>query len=300
MENRAVIIGAGVSGMTLAIYLKRAGVNFSLIEGKRPGGQINFALSVENFPSYTKISGRELSSKIFEQIKELEVDYIKDEVLAIKKEKDIFSLKMKSGNIVRCNTVFIATGKNIKKLDIPSVNDFLGCGLSYCATCDGAFFKNKDVIIVGDNNDTIKDAIYLAPICKSVTILAKYDVFSADKFYQAKISDLANVKISYNTILKRLIKDEVLIQAEIIKNGSLEVIDVDGCFASVGYVPNSEIFKDLVALDGNNYIIVDSNMKTSCDGVYAIGDVNNRKIFQLLSAMDDAVVASKDYLKNVN
>ena len=290
MENKAVIIGAGVGGMTLAIYLKRAGVNFSLIEEKRPGGQINFALSVENFPSYSKISGRELSSKIFEQVKELDIDYIKDKVLSIKKEKDNFSLQMKSGDVITCNTIFIATGKHVKRLDIPNVNDYLGCGLSYCATCDGAFFKNKDVIVVGDNNDAVKD----------VTILVSGNELSADKFYQDKLSTFLNVKISYNTILKRLIKDNVLKQAEIVDAGVSEIINVDGCFASVGYVPDSEIFKDLVKLDGDNYIVVDSNMKTSCDGVYAIGDVNNRKVFQLVSAMDDAVVASKDYLKSVN
>ena len=300
MENKAVIIGAGVGGMTLAIYLKRAGVNFSLIEEKRPGGQINFALSVENFPSYSKISGRELSSKIFEQVKELVIDYIKDKVLSIKKEKDNFSLQMKSGDVITCNTIFIATGKHVKRLDIPNVNDYLGCGLSYCATCDGAFFKNKDVIVVGDNNDAVKDAMYLAAICKNVTILVSGNELSADKFYQDKLSTFLNVKISYNTILKRLIKDNVLKQAEIVDAGVSEIINVDGCFASVGYVPDSEIFKDLVKLDGDNYIVVDSNMKTSCDGVYAIGDVNNRKVFQLVSAMDDAVVASKDYLKNVN
>ena len=184
MENKAVIIGAGVGGMTLAIYLKRAGVNFSLIEEKRPGGQINFALSVENFPSYSKISGRELSSKIFEQVKELDIDYIKDKVLSIKKEKDNFSLQMKSGDVITCNTIFIATGKHVKRLDIPNVNDYLGCGLSYCATCDGAFFKDKDVIVVGDNNDAVKDAMYLAAICKNVTILISGNELSADNFFK--------------------------------------------------------------------------------------------------------------------
>ena len=288
MNFKAGIIGSGVAGMTLAIYLKRAGIDFVLIEARRPGGQINFAPLVENFPSYEKISGRELSQKIYNQVQALNVNYLNDEVVSIDKDKKKYKLKMKKND---------DTGKKIKKLDIPNVNDFVGVGLSYCATCDGMFFADKDVLVVGDTNKALEESLYLAGICRKVIILCKNDKIQADDFYRKKVESKENIEIIYNAILKNLVKDDVLKEAIIVRDGKEEILSISGCFAYVGYLPNTELFKHLVKLDGDNYIVVDENMCTSEDNVYAIGDVNNRKIFQLLTAMNDAVVAANDYLK---
>ena len=297
MNFKVGIIGSGVAGMTLAIYLKRAGIDFVLIEARRPGGQINFAPLVENFPSYEKISGRELSQKIYNQVQALNVNYLNDEVVNIEKDKKKYKLKMKKNEDIIVDTIFIATGKKIKKLDIPNVNDFVGVGLSYCATCDGMFFADKDVLVVGDTNKALEESLYLAGICHKVIILCKNDKIQADDFYRKKVESKENIEIIYNAILKNLVKDEVLKEAIIVRDGKEEILSISGCFAYVGYLPNTELFKHLVKLDGDNYIVVDENMCTSEDNVYAIGNVNNRKIFQLLTAMNDAVVAANDYLK---
>ena len=297
MNFKVGIIGSGVAGMTLAIYLKRAGIDFVLIEAKRPGGQINFAPLVENFPSYERISGRELSQKIYNQVKALNVNYINDEIKSIEKNKKKYKLKMKKNEDIVVDTIFIATGKKIKKLDIPNVNDFVGVGLSYCATCDGMFFADKDVLVVGDTNKALEESLYLAGICRKVIILCKNDKIQADDFYRKKVESKENIEIIYNAILKNLVKDDVLKEAIIEKDGKEEVLSISGCFAYVGYLPNTELFKKLVKLDGDNYIVVDDKMRTSEDNIYAVGDVNNRKIFQLLTAMNDAVVAANDYLK---
>lgn len=297
MNFKVGIIGSGVAGMTLAIYLKRAGIDFVLIEARRPGGQINFAPLVENFPSYEKISGRELSQKIYNQVQALNVNYLNDEVVNIEKDKKKYKLKMKKNEDIIVDTIFIATGKKIKKLDIPNVNDFVGVGLSYCATCDGMFFADKDVLVVGDTNKALEESLYLAGICRKVIILCKNDKIQADDFYRKKVESKENIEIIYNAILKNLVKDDVLKEAIIVRDGKEEILSISGCFAYVGYLPNTELFKHLVKLDGDNYIVVDENMCTSEDNVYAIGDVNNRKIFQLLTAMNDAVVAANDYLK---
>lgn len=297
MNFKVGIIGSGVAGMTLAIYLKRAGIDFVLIEARRPGGQINFAPLVENFPSYEKISGRELSQKIYNQVQALNVNYLNDEVVNIEKDKKKYKLKMKKNEDIIVDTIFIATGKKIKKLDIPNVNDFVGVGLSYCATCDGMFFADKDVLVVGDTNKALEESLYLAGICHKVIILCKNDKIQADDFYRKKVESKENIEIIYNAILKNLVKDDVLKEAIIVRDGKEEILSISGCFAYVGYLPNTELFKHLVKLDGDNYIVVDENMCTSEDNVYAIGDVNNRKIFQLLTAMNDAVVAANDYLK---
>lgn len=296
MKYKVAIIGAGVAGMTLAIYLKRAGVDFVLIEEKKPGGQINFAPVVENFPSYEKISGRELSQKIFEQVKSLDVNYLNDEVISISKEDSSFTLKLKNNEDIEIDTLFIATGKKIKKLDIPRVNDFLGIGLSYCATCDGRFFEGRDVLVVGDTNKALEESIYLAALCKKVIILAEEDEVRADNFYKEKIKEFDNIDVLYNSKLKDLVKDDVLKEAIIERNGKEETLEISGCFAYVGYLPNTELFKDLVGLDGDNYVVVDSNMRTSDHNIYAVGDVNDRKIFQLVTAMGDSAIAVNSYL----
>lgn len=297
MKYDVAIIGAGISGMTLAIYLKRAAINFVLIEGKKPGGQINFASSVENFPGYIKISGREISQKVFEQVKALDVSYINDEVISVNKYDDSYILKMKNSSDVVANTLFIATGKKIKKLDIPHVNDFLGIGLSYCATCDGMFFKDKDVLVVGDTNKALEESIYLSNICKKVIVLSENNEVRADSFYREKVSMVDNIEILYNSKLKELIKDDVLKEAIIIRGGQEERIFIDGCFAYVGYIPNSDLFSHLVDVNGDGYIIVDKNKQTSCKDIYAVGDVTDTKVYQLVTAMGDAAIAANSFIE---
>lgn len=298
MKTDIVIIGAGVAGMTSAIYLKRAGVNAILIEAKKPGGQINFAPMVENFPSYEKISGREFSSKVFEQVKSLGVEYLNDEVLSVDKVDNVFILSTKNDIQIIAKNVIIATGKTIKKLDIPDVNSYLGVGLSYCATCDGRFFSGKDVLVVGDTNKAVEEALYLSNICSKVIILSSNECLRADSFYCNKVLGVNNVEIIYNAKLKSLVKDDVLKHAIILKDGKEEVLDISGCFAYVGYLPNSEIFSHLVELNGDNYIKVDENKETTCKGIYAVGDVTDTKVYQLVTAASDAAIAVNSYLSD--
>ncbi|MBO5376292.1 MAG: FAD-dependent oxidoreductase [Bacilli bacterium] len=296
MKTDIVIIGAGVAGMTSAIYLKRAGINCILIEAKKPGGQINFASDVENYPGFEKISGRDFSLKVFEQVKSLSVDYLNDEVVSLEKEIDEFVLNTKNNGVIFSKNIIVATGKKIKKLDVPNVNSYLGVGLSYCATCDGRFFSGKDVLVVGDTNKAIEEALYLTNICNKVTILCEKSVLRADSFYVEKLKEVNNVEIIYNSSLKELVKKEVLIGAIIEKDGEQSQINIDGCFAYVGYVPNSELVSHLVELNGDNYIIVDENKQTSCKGIYAVGDVTDTKVYQLITAASDAVIAVNSYL----
>ncbi len=297
MKYKVGIVGAGVAGMMLSIYLKRAGVDFVLIESKKPGGQANFTPVIENFPSYDKISGRELSKKIFDQVKNLEVHYINDEVKLVTRKDDSYVLKMRDSDDIVVDTLFIATGKKIKKLDIPSVNDFLGVGLSYCATCDGKFFEGKDVLVVGDTNKALEEAVYLSRICKKVIVLSEGVDVRADHFFKEKVFMVDNIEIMYHASLKELVKDEVLKEAIIVRNGKEERLSISGCFAYVGYVPNSELFLHLVDVNGDGYVKVDKNRQTSCKGIYAVGDVTDTEVYQLITAMADAVIAVNHYLQ---
>lgn len=296
MKTDVVIIGAGVAGMTSAIYLKRAGIDCILIEAKKPGGQINFASFVENYPGFEKISGRDFSLKVFEQIKTLDVNYLNDEVLMVEKTLDGFLLNTKNSGKIFSKKIIIATGKKIKKLDIPNVNSYLGVGLSYCATCDGRFFSEKDVLVVGDTNKAIEEALYLSNICKNVIVLCEGNSLKADLFFSDKLKNVNNIEVIYNSKLKELIKDEFLKGAIIEKSGEDLQIDISGCFAYVGYVPNSELVSHLVELNGDNYIKVDDNKETTCKGIYAVGDVTDTKVYQLVTAASDAAIAVNSYL----
>ena len=298
MKREIVVIGAGVAGMTSAIYLKRAGINPLIIEMSRPGGQINFAPLVENFPGYLSITGRDFSKKVYEQLESLEIEYLKDEVLSVTKRDDYFVIELKNNEVITAENIIIATGKKIKKLDIPNVNSFLGVGLSYCATCDGKFFEGKDVLVVGDTNKALEESIYLANLCNKVYVLCENDSVKADSFYKDKVLSIDNIEIIYNARLKELVKDDTLKSALIIKDDKEVLLNVSGCFAYVGYLPNSELFSSLVELNGDNYIIVNRDKETSCKGIYAVGDVTDTKVYQLVTACGDAAIAVDSYLSS--
>jgi len=291
-----VIVGAGVAGMTAAIYLKRAGINCTIIENMVPGGQILKAFKVENYPGFMQISGSELSNNIFEQVKKLHIDYIKDEVVKIEDDKKVV---LKSGNIIETDNVIIATGRRPKKLNVPNLNKFLGKGLSYCATCDGRFFKDQDVLVVGGSNSALEEALYLANICKSVTIIHRRDELRADRCYQDEALGLDNVTIKYNTKVKELISDGVKLDSVIMEvDGNEEKLKVAGCFSSIGYEPNTDFIYETLDLNDEGYIKIDDKYMTNRDGIYAIGDVVKKESYLLLTAMSDAVNVASIIINN--
>ena len=188
------IIGAGVAGMTAGIYLKRAGINCIIIEKEMYGGQINKAPMVENYPGYVKISGLELTTNIFEQVKKLGIEYITDEVVSVSSTEDEKIVNLKSKEL-KVKAIIIATGKKPRKLNVTNEEKLLGRGISYCATCDGNFFKDKDVAVIGGGSTSLEEAIYLSKLCNKVTILNRSDNLRAEPHYQKEIK---NIKILGN------------------------------------------------------------------------------------------------------
>ena len=302
VSSDVAIVGAGVAGMTAAIYLKRAGVDVTIIEKETPGGQILKAFSVENYPGFVKITGKELSDNMFEQITKLEVPYIRDEVVDIKLGGDGKVVFLKSGDKVNCKAVILAVGRHPKKLSIPKLSSFVGSGLSYCATCDGRLFKNRDVLVVGGSNSALEEAVYLSNICKSVTIVHRRDEFRAEQAWQDKVRSTPNISIEYNAVLKELIKDDDVLTRAILKytDESEKEIRIDGCFSSIGYEPDTDVLDKIVKLDDEGYIETNAIGETNISGIYAAGDTVKKGIYQLLTAMNDAVVVAdsvREYLK---
>lgn len=294
-----VIIGAGVAGMTAAIYLKRSGINCCLLEREVPGGQINKSSSVKNYPGFLDISGPELSSNIFKQVQELEVTYKYGNVLKIEVNDDKKIVKTDLEEIETKN-IIIATGRKARRLGIPGEERLVGSGVSYCALCDANFFKDKDVAVIGGANSALEEAIYLSNICRKVTIIHRRDSFSADSIFVEGIKNIDNIEVRYNCIVSSLNETDGKLSSITIENkGKEEILEVNGCFIYVGQVPANEIFKDILEFDESGYIVVNNHQETNVKGIYAAGDIIKKDVYQLVTAMSDGATAAVNCIKDI-
>lgn len=300
LDFDVVIIGAGVAGMTAAIYLKRSGINCCILEREIPGGQINKSSSVKNYPGFVDISGPDLSNNIFKQVQELDVLYKYGNVLKIELLDNAKIIKTDLEEITTKN-VIIATGRKSKKLDILGEDKLLGKGVSYCALCDANFFKNEDVLVIGGANSALEEAIYLSNICKNVTIIHRRDSLSADNIFIEKVNKINNINIRYNCIPEKLNEIDGKLSSVTIINefGEQEDLLVKGCFIYIGQVPASESFKNIIEFDEKGYIKVNEHNQTNIEGIYAAGDIVKKDAYQLLTAMSDGVIAAVNCIKDI-
>ena len=298
LDFDVIIIGAGVAGMTSAIYLKRAGVNCCLIEKGMYGGQINLSPKVENYPGLIDVSGTELTSNIFEQVKSLGIEFINSEVININfsEEKKEVTLKDKT---LTSNKIIIATGRRPRKLDVHKADILEGKGISYCAVCDGNFFKGEQVVIVGGGSSALEEALYLSKICSKVIIINRSDNLRAESYYLDKIKNIGNIEILYNSKVKELKEKNGILNSVVISTKDIDQeIFSRGCFVCIGYEPNTELF-DKINKTNDGYIIVNENKLTNIDGVYAVGDVIKKDIFQLTTAINDGTIAAISCIKEL-
>lgn len=291
----SIIVGAGVAGMTSAIYLKRAGYNILLLEKSAPGGQINMSPKVENFPGFIEIDGASLSMNIFEQTQKLGVEYKYGNVQSIKKQEDIFIIKTDMDEY-KTKTVIIATGRSVKKLNLDNEQALLGKGISYCSLCDGYFFKDKVVTIIGSDDRTLEEAIYLANICKKVYLIYNKDKFNNNKLLLSKVNNLENIEIKFNNDIKSIkSKNDTLYSITLDNN---EEIISDGLFINNGYKTQLEFVNDIIT--ENEYILVDEKMQTNILGLFACGDIIKKDVYQLTTAIGEAAVAAKSVDEYLN
>lgn len=298
LDFDVIIIGAGVAGMTSAIYLKRAGVNCCLIEKGMYGGQINLSPKVENYPGLIDVTGTELTSNIFKQVNKLGIEFINSEVIDIKfsEEKKEVTLKDKT---LTSNKIIIATGRRPRKLDVPKADTLEGKGISYCAVCDGNFFKGEQVVIVGGGSSALEEALYLSKICSKVTIINRSDNLRAESYYLDKIKNIENIEILYNSKVKDLKEQNAILNSVVISTEDIEQeVFTRGCFVCIGYEPNTELFNEINKTN-DGYIIVDEKKLTNIDGVYAVGDVTKKDIFQLTTAINDGTIAAVNCIKEL-
>lgn len=284
-----IIIGAGISGCTAAIYLKRAGLNILMLEKKAIGGQIINTSEIENYPTITSTDGFTFSENLKKQIKNLNIEIKYEEVLDIK-NNDVKEVVTKNNTYLTKN-IIIATGRIPRKLDLENENNLLGKGISYCATCDGFFYKNKDVAILGGGNSALEAAIYLSKICNNVTIINRSEKLRADYELINEVKNLNNIKIIYNEQIKELKENNGYLDSLILNNQTLKV---DGLFIYIGLIPTLPFIKNINLNLENGYILVDNKMKTNIDGIYACGDIIKKDLYQIITAASEGAIAASN------
>lgn len=284
-----IIIGAGISGCTAAIYLKRAGLNILMLEKKAIGGQIINTSEIENYPTITSTDGFTFSENLKKQIENLNIEIKYEEVLDIKNNtiKEVIT----KNNIYLTKNIIIATGRTPRKLELNNENTLLGKGISYCATCDGFFYKNKDVAILGGGNSALEAAIYLSKICNSITIINRSEKLRADYELINEVKNLKNIQIIYNEQIKELKENNGYLDGIVLNDRTLKV---DGLFVYIGLIPILHFIKNVNLNLDNGYIVVDDKMKTNIDGIYACGDIIKKNLYQIITAASEGAIAASN------
>ena len=304
-----IIIGSGPAGYTAAIYAARADLNPVMYTGLEPGGQLTTTTEVDNFPGYPQgVDGPTMMNELKEQAErfgtKVEIDFI-SKVDFSKDKGGIHKLYTQNGDEIKSKTVIISTGASAKYLGLPSEQRLIGGGVSACAVCDGFFYKNQDVAIVGGGDTAIEEATYLAKICNNVTMLVRKDHFRASKAMQNRLSNYDNIKVLFNHEVVEVMGENVVDGLKIKSNLTNDVseIKITGLFLAIGHSPNTDIFKGIVDMDDSGYILTDkTSTKTNIPGVFAAGDVQDKDYRQAVTAAGTGCMAALDaerYLQEI-
>ena len=295
-----IIIGAGPAGLTSAIYLRRASKKVLVLEAKTYGGQIINTLDIENYPAISNISGFDFATNLYNQVKELGTEIIFEKVVNIN-DKDNIKEVITTNNTYKSKTIIIATGSENRKLGLTNEDELVGKGISYCATCDGAFYKNKNVAVVGGGNTALEDALYLSNIAFKVYLIHRRDEFRADESTVNLLKQKDNVEFIYNSNVTKLNANEKLESIEVTdKDGNIKTIEVSGLFIAVGRIPENQNFANLINLDSNGYVIASEDCLTNVDGIFVAGDNRVEEVRQLVTAVSDGAVAATSAIKYIN
>ncbi len=294
LETDTVIIGAGPAGLTSAIYLRRAARSCVLLEKEFvAGGQMLSTGDIENYPGCERISGMELAKKMHEQAMALGAQFVAQTAISINKEENGFTVTTDDEKIY-ARSVIIASGAKRRHLGVTGEDELAGMGVSYCATCDGAFFSGKEVAIVGGGNTALEDALILSKLCSKVYLIHRRESFRGEKILQNKVLSSDNIEVKYNCRLEKIIGQDAVEEIVICNNlnNKSENVKVSGVFISIGIEPNTEFCNKFVTIDKEGYIITENGVNTSIEGVFAAGDVIKKDLRQIVTATSDGAMAA--------
>jgi len=293
-----IVIGGGPSGLTAALYALRANKTVLVIEKATFGGQITYSPKVENYPGFLQMSGNEFADKLVEQVLALGAEIELGEVTQgiNGKTKKVIT----EDNTYESKSVIIATGSKYRLLGIPNEIDLIGNGIHFCVACDGAFYKNKTVAVIGGGNSAIINSLTLSDICEKVIIVQNLEDLTGEKILSEKLKSKENVEIYYNSKVKEIIGEEELKSIIIEKENETIELKIDGMFISIGQIPQSDFVKDIVNLTKYNYISSDNECKTNIEGIFVAGDCKDKKIRQLTTAVNDGTIAALEAINYID
>lgn len=284
-----IIIGMGISGISAAIYAKNSGLKVLLLDKDTPGGLLNKINKINNYPGYSEVTGPDLSMALFESVNKLNIPYkiAKVTSIEVKENKKIVKTTL---DTFESDFVIIASGRKNRKLGLNNEEKLLGRGISTCALCDGALYKDKEVAVVGGGNSALEEAIYLSNIVKKVYLIHRRDTFRADVSLVEQVKENKNIEILYNSEVTSIVEEANKLK-EIIVNKEKH-LEVSALFTYVGFEPNNDFLSTLDIVDESGYIEVDKNYETKIKGIYAVGDCIKKDIYQLITAANDGAVAA--------
>ena len=300
-----VIIGSGPGGMTAGIYAARATLNTVIAEKGIPGGQVTMSDEVENWPGIEHISGAELALNLSQHAQAYDIDNISREVLEVIPGKDCHQVRFDNDEVLETHTVILGTGGSPRKLGIPGEEEHYGKGVSYCAVCDGFFFRDKIVVVVGGGDSACEEALYLAKLASKVYIAHRRDELRAGGLLQKRVIETANIEILWNTVLTAInVKGSDGVGAVDLQDtvsGAQRSLDTDGVFVFIGFIPNNDVVPAAVVLTDEGYVITDEKCETSVPGIYAVGDLRYKFARQIVTAAADgctAALAAAQYVES--
>ena len=295
-----IIVGAGPAGLTAAIYARRANKNILVLEAISYGGQIINTLDIGNYPANNHISGFDLATNMYNQAKDLGAEIKFEKVVEIK-NKTGYKEVITTNNKYKCKALILATGNENRKLGLENEDKLVGKGVSYCATCDGAFYRDNVVAVVGGGNTAIEDALYLTDIAKKVYLIHRRDSFKGEESTINKLKEKDNIEFIYNSNVTKLNANDKLESIEITnKEGNTKELEVSALFIAVGRTPENQNFAKVIKLDEKGYIIAKENCHTNKKGIFVAGDARTKDLRQLVTATSDGAVSATEAIKYIN
>jgi len=293
-----VVVGGGPAGMTAAIYARRAGKTVLVLEALACGGQILNTPDIENYPGEAHISGYDFSTKLYEQAAGLGAEFAFERATGIRREGDAFAV-VTAANTHMARAVILATGSENRKLGVEGEDGLVGKGISYCATCDGNFYRNRVVAVVGGGNTALEDALYLSDIAKKVYLIHRRDSFRGDAVDVERLRGRVNVEFVLNSTVTKLVAEKRLTAIEVTNkvDGGVRAIELNGLFVAVGRVPENQNFAEVVKLDDAGYVLAGEDCHTSAPGVFVAGDNRQKALRQLVTATADGAMAATEAVK---
>ena len=290
-----IIVGAGPAGLTAAIYAARANKKVLVFEAKSPGGQIINAHLVTNYPGVKSMSGSEFAENLYNQVKDLGVEIKFETVLSIDEDKNVITNKDK----YKAKSIILATGADNRKLNIENEDKLVGKGISYCATCDGNFYKNKVVAVVGGGNVALEDALYLSDIVSKVYLIHRRDSFKGSELTLKELEKKDNVEIIYNSTVTKINGVDKVESIVINNNDQERTIKLDCLFVAIGQEPKNIVFKNVIDIDDKGYINTNDGVHTNVNGIYVAGDARDKLLRQLTTAVSDGSIAATVAIKEM-